>query len=123
MRPRDGLISPDSMLNSVVLPAPFGPMIALSSPALTASETASTAVKPPKSFPTPSTVSSACGRASAAAAAAAELMAVSCARSRQLHEHVLDFRVERERVHAELAAEAGLLVAAERRVGAVAAGA
>src|SRR5438132_1281924 len=107
MRPRDGSISPDSMLKSVVLPAPFGPMIAFRSPARAVIETRSTAVKPPKSLPRPSTQSRESGRVSAAAAGAAAVIAGARASSRQLHEDVLDFRVEGKRVHAELAAETG----------------
>src|SRR5262245_44354449 len=48
MRPASGAISPASWLISVVLPAPFGPMIACSSPCGTASAIASEATTPPK---------------------------------------------------------------------------
>src|SRR5271154_4860459 len=48
MRPPSGAISPVSWPISVVLPAPLGPMIACSSPGLSASEIASEATTPPK---------------------------------------------------------------------------
>src|SRR5262245_34102855 len=44
--------------NSVVLPAPFGPIRAVTRPASMASETSSTASKPPKRLPTCSSRSS-----------------------------------------------------------------
>ena len=43
MRPADGRISPAIRRNSVVLPAPFGPMTETRSPSPRVSETASTA--------------------------------------------------------------------------------
>src|SRR6516225_1326079 len=46
--PACGERCPVSWLIGVVLPAPFGPMIACSSPAATSSETLSVAVMPPK---------------------------------------------------------------------------
>src|SRR5262249_53781988 len=54
MRPASGAISPASWLISVVLPAPFGPMIACSSPCGTASAIASEATTPPKRLLRPS---------------------------------------------------------------------
>src|SRR5215467_82797 len=48
MLPEFGARWPVSWLISVVLPAPFGPMMACSSPADTSSETLSVAVMPPK---------------------------------------------------------------------------
>src|SRR6188508_996738 len=48
MRPESGMISPVNCPINVVLPAPFGPMIACNSPTGTASETFSDAVTPPK---------------------------------------------------------------------------
>ena len=46
--PASGASSPVTRLNTVVLPAPFGPMMLTSSPSLTASDSALTAVTPPK---------------------------------------------------------------------------
>src|SRR3954468_12131257 len=46
--PECGSRCPVSWLISVVLPAPFGPMMACSSPAATSSETLSVAMMPPK---------------------------------------------------------------------------
>src|SRR5689334_19873348 len=46
--PRSTRMRPARRLNRVVLPAPFGPMIARNSPAGTASCTSSTAAMPPK---------------------------------------------------------------------------
>src|SRR5690242_8798982 len=48
INPESGRNSPTSWPISVVLPAPFGPMIACNSPAGTDSETFSDAVMPPK---------------------------------------------------------------------------
>src|SRR4029078_3658181 len=48
MRPAFGAISPPSWPISVVLPAPFGPMMACSSPLVTSSCTPSEAMTPPK---------------------------------------------------------------------------
>src|SRR3954469_21676819 len=42
---------PESRLKSVVLPAPFGPMIPSSSPSATSSETSATILAPPMSSP------------------------------------------------------------------------
>src|SRR6185436_6266918 len=47
-RPLEGGRSPASMLMSVDLPAPFGPITACSSPMRASSETSLTAAKPPK---------------------------------------------------------------------------
>ena len=41
---------PESRLNSVVLPAPFGPMMAKISPGSTVNDTPSTALTPPNSI-------------------------------------------------------------------------
>ena len=53
MRPAVGLISPESMLTSVVLPAPLGPMTACSSPWRSEMETSRTATSPPKTRVSP----------------------------------------------------------------------
>src|SRR5262245_32798566 len=58
-RPASGARWPVIKLNSVVLPAPFGPMIALIEPAGTLSVTPPTAWKPPKLFLTSRTSSTA----------------------------------------------------------------
>src|SRR5215208_1114813 len=63
MRPASGISSPTSSPINVVLPAPFGPMIACSSPLGTASEIASEATTPPKRLVRFST----CSKASATA--------------------------------------------------------
>ena len=49
--PAVGRIVPESRLKSVVLPAPFGPMMPTSSPARTSSETSATMRAPPMSSP------------------------------------------------------------------------
>src|SRR5829696_3316549 len=49
--PAVGRTSPESRLKSVVLPAPFGPMMPTSSPARTSSETSTTILAPPMSSP------------------------------------------------------------------------
>src|SRR5262245_32095612 len=59
MRPASGAISPASWAMSVVLPAPFGPITACSSPFGTASEIASDAITPPKRLLRPSICNSA----------------------------------------------------------------
>src|SRR5690606_37163379 len=59
MCPESGGISAASWLMSVVLPAPFGPMIACSSPGRTSRWMSSDATTPPKRLLTPSTLSSA----------------------------------------------------------------
>src|SRR3569833_2845906 len=59
MRPASGAISPASWPISVVLPAPFGPMIAWSSPRPISSCTASEAMTPPKRLVSPSILSKA----------------------------------------------------------------
>ena len=69
-------------LKKVVLPAPFGPMIARNSPRVTASETSVTAARLPKRLPTLAT-SKTLARGSKAAplgvfASGAELMPGSC---------------------------------------------
>src|SRR5262249_3739964 len=58
-RPESGAISPVSSPISVVLPAPFGPMTACSSPAGTLSVMSSDATTPPKRLVRPSIVRSA----------------------------------------------------------------
>src|SRR4051794_35809189 len=52
--PASGLSSPEIWLISVVLPAPFGPMTACSSPGRTSSVTSSVTRKPPKFLVSPS---------------------------------------------------------------------
>src|SRR4029453_15839967 len=58
MRPSLGARNPLMMENSVVLPAPLGPISALTRPASTASEASSPASRPPKRLHTRSTRSS-----------------------------------------------------------------
>ena len=55
MRPALTGSAPETRLNSVVLPAPLGPMRPVMEPARTASEQWSTARRPPKSLTTPRT--------------------------------------------------------------------
>src|SRR5580704_10281302 len=50
MRPSSGRKNPETIENSVVLPAPFGPIRAVMRPGMTSNETLSTARKPPKRF-------------------------------------------------------------------------
>src|SRR5436305_4217269 len=50
MRPASGTIRPEIWLINVVLPAPFGPITACSSPGITLSVTSSVTRKPPKFF-------------------------------------------------------------------------
>src|SRR3954471_11445419 len=57
MRPAFGTSSPASWLISVVLPAPFGPMMACNSPLATSNMTLSEATMPPKRLVRPSTLS------------------------------------------------------------------
>src|ERR1700680_3948190 len=57
MRPELGVSSPVSWPISVVLPAPFGPMMACSSPRLTSSKMLSDATTPPKRLVKPSILS------------------------------------------------------------------
>src|SRR5947209_14502855 len=61
MRPACGESSPVICPISVVLPAPFGPMMACSSPSVTARFTSSDAVTPPKRLVSPSIASSGSG--------------------------------------------------------------
>ena len=56
-RPLSGRIAPEMRLKKVVLPAPFGPMIAVSEPGANLSETSWIAATPPKDFDNPSTAS------------------------------------------------------------------
>src|SRR5438552_8007632 len=58
-RPVSGVSSPMSWVISVVLPAPFGPMMACSSPAGTSSVMPSEATTPPKRLLNPSICKSA----------------------------------------------------------------
>src|SRR3954464_12617886 len=51
--PELGAVSPEMTLNSVVLPAPFGPRMARLSPCATSRSTPATASRPPKRRPTP----------------------------------------------------------------------
>src|SRR5262245_3364821 len=53
MRPSSGGRSPDIWLISVVLPAPFGPMMACISPAMTSSVTSSVTARLPKFLRSP----------------------------------------------------------------------
>src|SRR5207247_9514562 len=55
MRPESGFRNPVTILKSVVLPAPLGPMSPVMLPSLTGREQPSTARKPPKDFVTLST--------------------------------------------------------------------
>src|SRR5437879_11890343 len=55
--PAVGSSGPDSMLKIVLLPEPFGPIRPRISPCSTRNDTLLTAVKPPKRFTNPSTVS------------------------------------------------------------------
>src|SRR6185436_11768417 len=55
--PAVGTSVPDSMLKIVLLPEPFGPIRPRISPCSTRNDTLFTAVKPPKRFTRPSTVS------------------------------------------------------------------
>src|SRR5262249_23654706 len=57
-RPALGTSNPEMRWNSVVLPAPFGPMMARSSPAGTARSTPPTACTAPKARPSPRVSSS-----------------------------------------------------------------
>src|SRR3954453_4498058 len=50
MRPASGTIRPEIWLIKVVLPAPFGPITACSSPGITSRVTSSVTRKPPKFF-------------------------------------------------------------------------
>src|SRR3954447_25791433 len=63
--PASGAISPVSCPISVLLPAPFGPMIACNSPGGIASEMPSEATTPPKRLVSPSIASSASATAHA----------------------------------------------------------
>src|SRR4051812_4800838 len=53
MRPESVASTPEICAMSVVLPAPFGPMRACTSPRVTSSVTSSVATTPPKRFETP----------------------------------------------------------------------
>src|SRR5215813_1353781 len=59
--PADGASAPEMQLNAVVLPEPFGPMSPRISPSRTSNETPLSAVKSPKRFVSPETVSTARG--------------------------------------------------------------
>src|SRR5581483_3780393 len=67
--PRFGLSKPVSRLNSVVLPAPFGPISAVIAPRCTSRWSTSTATRPPKLRCTPSATSSGSGFAAPGSAA------------------------------------------------------
>ena len=58
MRPAFGVWKPEIRLNSVVLPAPFGPMTAVTPPSATSRSMASTATRPPNRRVTPCSDSS-----------------------------------------------------------------
>src|SRR5262245_62344797 len=81
MRPPLTGSSPEIKLNSVVFPAPFGPISARRSPGCTASVTRSTACNPPNERDTPSSSS------------AAELIRAGCSSSDGLRSAVLARRV------------------------------
>src|SRR6185369_7077800 len=49
--PRSGRMNPDTRLNTVVLPAPFGPMSAVIEPSVTPNDAPSTAATPPNDLP------------------------------------------------------------------------
>ena len=51
--PASGRMKPHKTFSSVVLPAPFGPMTPTTSPGATVSDTALSAVRPPKRTLTP----------------------------------------------------------------------
>src|ERR1043166_9509807 len=74
MLPLLGWNSPLTMLSSVVLPAPFGPMIETISPCPTKTVTSSTARTPPKRFDTPDTASCGCSTAASEACAALDIV-------------------------------------------------
>ena len=57
MRPSLGVKRPEITLNVVVLPAPFGPIIAVTAPRCRVNETCETAMSPPKRMVTPSATS------------------------------------------------------------------
>src|SRR5215510_7451720 len=57
IEPDVGGRAPETQLNSVVLPEPFGPISPTISPGSTSKETPLSAVKPPKRLVTPETVS------------------------------------------------------------------
>src|SRR5437879_5973232 len=57
IEPAVGISVPDSMLKIVLLPEPLGPIRPRISPCSTRNDTPLTAVKPPKRFTNPSTVS------------------------------------------------------------------
>ena len=59
IEPAVGTSVPDSMLKIVLLPEPFGPIRPRISPCSTRNDTLLTAVKPPKRFTNPLTVSTA----------------------------------------------------------------
>src|SRR6476619_4628960 len=79
MRPLSGGRNPLMMENSVVLPAPFGPMSAAIRPASTESETSSRARSPPKRLLTCSTQSN---------GSATGTLRRQCAPARQVSAHV-----------------------------------
>src|ERR1041385_7377628 len=58
MRPSGGAAKPEMIENSVVLPAPFGPISAVMRPVSAVNDALSTASNPPKRFDTFSTASS-----------------------------------------------------------------
>src|SRR5947207_10378726 len=70
--PASGVSSPASCATSVVLPAPFGPITAWTSPGSTASETSLVATSPPKRLVNPSVASSGSAMAPRASAEDAE---------------------------------------------------
>src|SRR5574338_1156582 len=103
--PRVGGSAPETTLNNVVLPAPFGPMTPTSSFSATPNETSSTARSPPKWRHTPSisrkaaAIASAPAQAAAAVAAEAELPADQAQR-RDLAEQAARQEQDRKEQHA-----------------------
>ena len=57
IEPEVGTSAPDTQLNSVVLPEPFGPISPRISPSRTSNDTPLSAMKPPNCFVRPVTVS------------------------------------------------------------------
>src|SRR4051812_20661391 len=98
-------------LNSVVLPAPLGPITPTTSPGATVSETSSRAIRPPKRTVTPATSSAItlgwCARAAHSSWSCAKVEARAVVRGAQGEEdemssgtleRVADVRAERERI-------------------------
>src|SRR5579862_5747419 len=102
-RPRSGRMKPAIIANSVVLPAPLGPISATMRPSGTASETSRTAARPPNDFARPSTSSigdTGIGDADALAPAEPRQAAqpVGQEADDQHQDHAVDHQAERRRV-------------------------